>query len=110
MGGTLFLDEINSMPLELQCKLLRVLQEGTIRCLSDIKLRPVNVRIIACMNVDPEEAVRNKELRIDLYYRLNVVSINVPPLRNRKKDIPALTDSFIKRYNETFEMSCEQDK
>lgn len=107
-GGTLFLDEINSMPMELQSKLLRVLQEGTIRRLSDIKLRPVNVRIIACMNVDPEEAVRNKELRIDLYYRLNVVSINVPPLRNRKKDIPALTDSFIKRYNET--LKCRVNK
>ena len=98
-GGTLFLDEINNMPMELQSKLLRVLQDGTLRRLGDNKVRQVDTRIITCMNVDPEEAVRNKELRIDLYYRLNVVSITVPPLRERRSDIPALTDCFIKMYN-----------
>lgn len=98
-GGTLFLDEINNMPMELQSKLLRVLQDGTLRRLGDNKVRQVDTRIITCMNVDPEEAVRNKELRIDLYYRLNVVSITVPPLRERRSDIPALTDYFIKMYN-----------
>ncbi len=98
-GGTLFLDEINNMPMELQSKLLRVLQDGTLRRLGDNKIRQVDTRIITCMNVDPEEAVRNKELRIDLYYRLNVVSIAVPPLRERRSDIPALTAHFIKLYN-----------
>ena len=98
-GGTLFLDEINNMPMELQSKLLRVLQDGTLRRLGDNKIRQVDVRIIACMNVDPEEAVRNKELRIDLYYRLNVVSLTVPPLRERRSDIPALTAHFIQMYN-----------
>lgn len=98
-GGTLFLDEINSMPIELQSKLLRVLQDGTLRRIGDNKVKQVDARIIACMNADPEEAVRNKELRLDLYYRLNVVSITVPPLRERKSDIPILTNHFIDIYN-----------
>jgi len=98
-GGTLFLDEINSMPLELQSKLLRVLQDGNLSRLGDNHLRKVNTRIIACCNVDPEEAVRRKELRVDLYYRLNVVFIKVPPLIERKEDIPALVAHFIKLYN-----------
>ncbi|WP_227765427.1 sigma-54 interaction domain-containing protein [Zhaonella formicivorans] len=98
-GGTLFLDEINSMPLELQSKLLRVLQEGVLLRVGDTKLRKVDTRVIACTNVDPEEAVRKKELRVDLYYRLNVVSLRVPPLRERKSDIPALTSHFINMYN-----------
>lgn len=98
-GGTLFLDEINSMPMELQSKLLRVLQDGILRRIGDNSLRKVDTRIITCTNVDPEEAVRKKELRVDLYYRLNVVSLWVPPLRERKSDIPALTDYFINAYN-----------
>jgi arginine utilization regulatory protein len=98
-GGTLFLDEINSMPIELQSKLLRVLQDGTLRRIGDNKIKQVDTRIIACMNIDPEEAVRNKELRLDLYYRLNVVSLTVPPLRERKSDIPTLTIHFIDMYN-----------
>ena len=103
-GGTLFLDEINTMPMELQSKLLRVLQDGTLRRLGDNKVRQVDTRIITCMNVDPDEAVRNKELRIDLYYRINAVSITVPPLRERRSDIPALTDYFINLYNR--KMNC----
>lgn len=98
-GGTLFLDEINSMPMELQSKLLRVLQDGSLRRVGDTHVREVNTRIITCTNVDPEEAVRNKELRIDLYYRLNVVSLRVSPLRERKSDIPCLADHFIRIYN-----------
>ncbi|HMM19507.1 MAG TPA: sigma 54-interacting transcriptional regulator [Selenomonadales bacterium] len=98
-GGTLFLDEINSMPLELQSKLLRVLQDGTLRRIGDSRLRQVDTRVIACSNVDPEEAVRRKELRVDLYYRLNVVSLRVPSLRERKSDIPALTHHFVGLYN-----------
>jgi len=107
-GGTLFLDEINSMPMELQSKLLRVLQEGTLRRLGDTKLRPVDVRVVACTNVDPEEAVRNKELRLDLYYRLNVVTLTVPPLRQHKSDIPLLTRHFINMYNR--KLSCHVSK
>jgi arginine utilization regulatory protein len=103
-GGTLFLDEINSMPMDLQSKLLRVLQEGTLRRIGDNKLRQVHTRVIACTNTDPEEAVRKKELRIDLYYRLNVVSLRMPPLRERKSDIPTLTEYFIRMYNS--EMDC----
>ena len=98
-GGTLFLDEINSMPMELQSKLLRVLQDGSLRRVGDTHVREVNTRIITCTNVDPEEAVRNKELRIDLYYRLNVVSLRVSPLRERRSDIPCLADHFIRIYN-----------
>lgn len=101
-GGTLFLDEINSMPLELQGKLLRVLQDGSLRRIGDSKLRQVDARVIACTNVDPEEAVRNKQLRIDLYYRLNVVTLNVPPLREHKDDIMMLTRHFINLYNNKF--------
>jgi len=98
-GGTLFLDEINSMPIELQGKLLRVLQDGTLRRIGDNKLKQIDARIIASMNIDPEEAVRNKELRLDLYYRLNVVSLTVPPLRERKSDILLLANHFINMYN-----------
>lgn len=98
-GGTLFLDEINSMPLELQSKLLRVLQDGTLRRVGESSLRQVDTRVIACTNVEPEEAVRNKELRVDLYYRLNVVSLKIPPLRERKSDVPQLLRHFIKLYN-----------
>ena len=98
-GGTLFLDEINSMPIELQSKLLRVLQDGTLRRIGDNKIKQIDARIIASMNIDPEQAVRNKELRLDLYYRLNVVSLTVPPLRERKSDILTLANHFINIYN-----------
>ncbi|EGO65200.1 sigma-54 interaction domain-containing protein [Acetonema longum] len=106
-GGTLFLDEINSMPMELQGKLLRVLQDGNLRRVGDTHVREVDTRIITCTNVDPEEAVRNKELRIDLYYRLNVVSLRIAPLRERKSDIPCLVDHFIHMYNAR--LGCQVD-
>ncbi len=99
-GGTLFLDEINSMPLELQSKLLRVLQDGSIRPIGDTRTINVDVRIITATNVPPEEAIKCKLLRKDLYYRLNVISLNIPPLRERRDDIPILTDYFIKRFNQ----------
>lgn len=99
-GGTLFLDEINSMPLELQAKLLRVLQDRTIRRVGDTKTIDVDVRIIAATNIPPDEAVKSKQLRKDLYYRLNVVSFEIPPLKERKDDIPILVNFFIKRFNE----------
>ena len=101
-GGTLFLDEINSMPMELQSKLLRVLQDGRIRRVGSIKTTDVDVRIIAATNIPPEEAVEKKQLRRDLYYRLNVVSFEIPPLKHRKDDILILTDFFIDKFNKRF--------
>lgn len=98
-GGTLFLDEINSMPLELQSKLLRVLQDGSFRPVGGIKSINVDVRIITATNIPPEEAVKQKYLRKDLYYRLNVISLNIPPLKERKDDIPILTQHFIDKLN-----------
>lgn len=98
-GGTLFLDEINSMPIDSQGKLLRVLEDGTLHRIGDTRLRKINTRVIACTNVEPEEAVHNRELRMDLYYRLNVVSLRVPSLREHMNDISVLTDHFIRMYN-----------
>ena len=98
-GGTLFLDEINSMPLELQSKLLRVLQDGSIRRVGATSTTKVDVRIIAATNIPPEEAVNNRQLRRDLYYRLNVISFQIPNLRDRKDDIVILTNFFIDKFN-----------
>ncbi|MGF7058927.1 sigma-54 interaction domain-containing protein [Brassicibacter mesophilus] len=100
-GGTLFLDEINSMPLDLQAKLLRVIQDGTIRRVGAIKTINVNVRIIAATNVAPDEAVEAKMLRKDLYYRLNVVSLSIPELKKRMVDVPVLVDYFIQKFNKS---------
>lgn len=98
-GGTLMLDEINSMSLPLQAKLLRVLQEGYVRRVGGLSDIPIDVRIIATTNEKPLEIVNKGLLRKDLYYRLNVIALNIPPLRERKKDIPALVENFIKKYN-----------
>lgn len=99
-GGTLFLDEINSMPINLQAKFLRVLQDGVIRRIGDSKDRKVDVRIIAAMNVEPLKAVEDGQLREDLFYRLNVVNIKLVPLRDRLEDIPLYVEHFIDKYNE----------
>lgn len=101
-GGMLLFDEINSMPVELQGKLLRVLQDGTFRRIGDHRLRKVKVRVVASTNMDPQEAVRKQQLRLDLFYRLNVVSLRVPPLRERPQDIALLTAAFISEYNDMF--------
>lgn len=101
-GGTLFLDEINSMPMELQSKLLRVLQDNTIRRVGDTKTTKVDARIIAATNIPPEEAIKRKQLRGDLYYRLNVVSFEIPKLRDRLGDIPILVNFFISKFNKKF--------
>lgn len=98
-GGTLLLDEINSMSLGLQAKLLRVLQEEYIRRIGGVKDIPIDVKIIATTNEDPLESVKKGTLRRDLYYRLNVVYIKIPPLRERQEDIPILCDYFIRKYN-----------
>ena len=96
-GGTLFLDEIGDMPLDLQAKLLRVLQEKEITRTGGNTSIPVDVRIVAATNQNLEEKVRTREFREDLYYRLNVVPINIPSLRERRQDIPLLVDYFIPR-------------
>lgn len=98
-GGTLLLDEINSMSLPLQAKLLRVLQEGFIRRLGGLTDIPCDVRIIATTNEDPIIAIERNALRKDLYYRLNVINIRIPSLKDRKKDISLLAEHFIKKYN-----------
>lgn len=101
-GGTLLLDEISAMPYDLQSKLLRVLQEGYIRRVGGTKDRPVNVRIISTVNESPEELMEQGKLRKDLYYRLNVINISIPPLRERLDDIPVLTDIFLEKHNKRF--------
>lgn len=98
-AGTLFLDEINSMPLNLQAKLLRVLQDNKVRRVGDNKDKKVNVRIIAAMNIDPMESLEKGHIREDLFYRLNVISIKLLPLRERREDILIYVNHFIKKYN-----------
>ncbi|MDX8365459.1 sigma-54 interaction domain-containing protein [Cytobacillus sp. IB215665] len=107
-GGTLLLDEINSLNPVLQAKLLRALQEKSIRRIGDTKDTPIDVRIIATMNEDPIDAIAEGRLRKDLFYRLSVVSVFIPPLRDRKEDINLLLNSFIKKYNKLFGMSVKQ--
>jgi len=97
--GTLFLDEIAEMTPTTQAKLLRVLQERTFRPLGGTREQSVDIRVIAATNVDPMEAVKQGKLREDLYYRLNVFAIRLPPLRDRKEDIPLLAQAFIKEFN-----------
>lgn len=107
-GGTLLLDELNSMPLELQAKFLRTLQEGTIRRIGGIKEIPVNVRLIAAMNEDPEDMIRNGTLRRDLFYRLSVIRIEIPPLRKHKDDIPLYIEYFLKKFNDRYDKNCKE--
>ena len=97
-GGTLFLDEIGDIPLELQAKLLRVLQEQEFERLGSTYTRRVNVRVVAATNQDLAGLVAEKLFRMDLYYRLNVFPIALPPLRHRQEDIPMLVAHFVKRY------------
>lgn len=98
-GGTLLLDEINSMGHQLQAKLLRVLQEGFVRRVGGLSDIPIDVRILATTNENPVKIMNKGIIRKDLYYRLNVISVNIPPLRERKSDISLLIDNFIKKYN-----------
>lgn len=99
-GGTLLLDEVNSMPYDTQAKLLRVLQEGYVRRVGGTKDIPIDVRIIASSNELPEKIIESGKVRKDLYYRLNIITINIPPLRERRDDILVLADRFIEKYNE----------
>jgi len=101
-GGTLFLDEINSMDLPLQAKLLRVIQDGCVRRIGGKETRIVDVRIITAMNIPPNKALEEGKLREDMFYRLNVLDIDLPPLRERKEDLNILINHFIKTYNKQF--------
>lgn len=99
-GGTFFLDEVGTMPLPLQTKLLRVIEDRMVRRLGENQASYVDIRIVAATNQDLQQSVREKTFREDLFYRLNVVSIHLPPLRARRADIPELAQHFLKRFAE----------
>jgi transcriptional regulator with PAS, ATPase and Fis domain len=96
--GTLFLDEISTLPINVQASLLRVLEERTVTPVGDTHPRPIDVRIIAASNQDPEKLVAEEKFREDLLYRLNVVRLELPPLRARREDIPLLVQHFLDKY------------
>jgi len=102
IGGTLFLDEIGDLPLSLQAKLLRVLEEGEMRAVGSVQMKKVSARFIAATNQELTEKVKRNEFRKDLFFRLNVMAIKVPPLRERTEDIPLLARHFIARYSKEF--------
>ena len=106
-GGTLFLDEVNSMDLAVQAKLLRVLEEQKVTRIGSTEEIPIDVRIIAAMNESPKDCVKNGKLREDLYYRLRVVQLDIPPLRKRKEDILPLTEYYIEFFNRTMHRRIE---
>jgi len=101
-GGTLFLDEIGSLPLPMQAKFLRALQEREIERVGGSRPIPIDVRIVAATNSDLKAAIKERRFREDLYYRLNVIPVQLPPLRERKEDIPLLATHFLYKYNHEF--------
>ncbi|NOZ74683.1 MAG: GAF domain-containing protein, partial [FCB group bacterium] len=101
-GGTFFLDEIADVSLDIQTKLLRFIQEGEFRRVGDTQIRTANVRFISATNKDIMDMVKSGRFREDLFYRLNVVTIRIPPLKERKEDIPLLADYFLKTFCERF--------
>ena len=107
-GGTIFLDEIGELPISLQVKLLRVLQENEIRPVGGGKTRQVDVRVIAATAKNLEEEIRQGSFREDLFYRLNVMPIRLPPLRDRTEDIPLLCQAFIDRFNRTLKRQVSE--
>jgi two-component system response regulator AtoC len=107
-GGTLFMDEIGDISPNMQVKLLRVLQEGEFERVGGTETLKVDVRIIAATNVDLEEKIRENKFRQDLYYRLNVIPIHVPPLRERKDDIKLLVDYFLEKFQKVYRKKIKQ--
>ncbi|MCD6441185.1 MAG: sigma-54-dependent Fis family transcriptional regulator [Candidatus Marinimicrobia bacterium] len=107
-GGTFLLDEISEMPISMQAKLLRVLQEGKITRVGSVKEIPVDVRIIATTNRDIKKMIREEKFRSDLFFRLNVFPIKVAPLRHRKEDIPVLITYFIEKFREKYHFSKKE--
>lgn len=106
-GGTLFLDEIGDMDLRLQSKLLRAVEESEVELIGDNKPRKVDVRVICATNKNLPDLVKQGKFREDLFHRLNVVKINIPPLRDRKDDIPKLVEFYIKKFNEDYNKKIE---
>lgn len=106
-GGTLFLDEVGELPMDAQVKLLRVLEEKKITRIGGKRAIPVDVRIVAATNRDLDTEVEKGNFRLDLLYRLNVFTIQIPPLRERKKDIPLLVDFFIRKHNQALNLSVQ---
>jgi DNA-binding NtrC family response regulator len=102
-GGTLFLDEIDCLPVHAQVKLLRFLQEKEYRPLGSSRMRRADVRVVAASNLNLEEAVDTGKVRQDLFYRLNIISLTLPPLRDRREDIPLLARHFLARYSREFD-------
>jgi transcriptional regulator of aroF, aroG, tyrA and aromatic amino acid transport len=99
-GGSLFLDEVGELPLQIQAKLLRVLQDGKVRRIGGHEENRVNFRVIVATNKNLEQMVQTKQFRPDLYYRLNVIPVDIPPLRDRKEDIPLLVENFLEDYSQ----------
>ncbi|MDW7651468.1 MAG: sigma 54-interacting transcriptional regulator [Bacillota bacterium] len=106
-GGTLVLDEINSMSIGLQSKLLRVIQEESVRRVGDARERKIDTRVISISNEDPMQAIEDHQLRSDLYYRIAYITLSVPPLRQRLDDLPLLTEFLIKKYNQQLHLNVE---
>ncbi|MCX5633938.1 MAG: sigma-54 dependent transcriptional regulator [Phycisphaerae bacterium] len=113
-GGTIFLDEISEIPLDLQAKLLRVLQESTVTPVGSVKSFPIDIRVLCATNRNLKQLVDGNKFRADLYYRLNVITIHVPPIRERPQDVLALAEYFLARqaelYNEPYKTLAEPTK
>lgn len=106
--GTIFLDEVAEMPLQMQIQLLRVLQEGTFERIGESLTRTVDVRVIAATNIDINQALKSGKFREDLFYRLNVIPILVPPLRERKEDIPILVKHFLTKFSKLYKKEIKE--
>src|SRR5699024_12153508 len=106
--GTIFLDEIGDMPLDIQAKLLRVLQEKEVTQIGASDAIKLNIRVVAATNKNLEEAIKTGEFREDLYYRLNVIKITLPPLRERREDIPLLIDYYLRTFNQELNIDISE--
>jgi DNA-binding NtrC family response regulator len=102
-GGTLFLDEIGELPFTIQAKLLRVIENGEVQRVGSVEMRKIDVRLVAATNRDLRTEVEAGRFRSDLYYRLNIAQVNLPPLRERREDIPYLTSAFVRAFSQRFD-------